>query len=171
MKPITAWQVANAFPDCKKDVERNIRIVKKRLKPFLNEVDNARQKFIDDHERGIVIEMLKIQAPEDFKLYQNLLKIKDFMKNAEYGQTMADVENANQVPIESLYVFDNKRKRGRNIYASCPFHNDKTPSFVIFGYSNRFYCFGCHACGDSIEFVRKAHGKTFREAVNWLCGK
>ena len=49
----------------------------------------------------------------------------------------------------------------------CPFHGDKTPSFYVFpdGY---FKCFGCGEYGSAIDFVKKLHGCTFKEALGIL---
>jgi DNA primase len=41
----------------------------------------------------------------------------------------------------------------------CPFHNEKTPSFVIYP-EGRFYCFGCKEHGDAIDFIRKQQGNS-----------
>ena len=47
------------------------------------------------------------------------------------------------------------RRRGRTATGLCPFHNEKTPSFVVYPDTQSFYCFGCGAAGDVINFVRK----------------
>ena len=47
------------------------------------------------------------------------------------------------------------RRRGRTCTGLCPFHNEKTPSFVVYPETQSFYCFGCGAGGDVITFVRK----------------
>ena len=51
---------------------------------------------------------------------------------------------------------------GRNGMACCPFHNDRTPSMKV---DNRFYCFGCGASGDVIDFAASLHGLGKREAA------
>ena len=43
-------------------------------------------------------------------------------------------------------------KKGANYHGLCPFHNEKTPSFVVSETKQIFTCFGCHATGDVIEF-------------------
>lgn len=53
------------------------------------------------------------------------------------------------------------RFRGR-----CPFHNEKTPSFVV--YPDGFHCFGCGAHGDAIDFVKRLHGLSFPDALRFL---
>src|SRR3989344_8439377 len=62
-------------------------------------------------------------------------------------------------------------KAGRNYKARCPFHNEKTPSFVVSPDRQTFYCFGCQAKGDMFEFVQKFEGVEFKEALQSLAGK
>ena len=50
---------------------------------------------------------------------------------------------------------------GRNGMVCCPFHNDRTPSMKV---DSRFYCFGCGASGDVIDFAALLHGLGKREA-------
>ena len=50
----------------------------------------------------------------------------------------------------------------RNNMASCPFHNDKTPSMKV---DRRFHCFGCGADGDVIDFVSRLYGISSLEAA------
>lgn len=49
----------------------------------------------------------------------------------------------------------------------CPFHKEKTPSFVIYP-NNSYYCFGCGESGDAITFVQKIKDLNFPEAINYL---
>lgn len=51
---------------------------------------------------------------------------------------------------------------GRNGMVCCPFHNDRTPSMKV---DSRFYCFGCGASGDVIDFSALLHGLGKREAA------
>ncbi|MDE3269081.1 MAG: DNA primase [Pseudomonadota bacterium] len=51
----------------------------------------------------------------------------------------------------------------------CPFHEESTPSFYV--YDDRFYCFGCKASGDAIEFVRKQQNCGFIDALLYLGNK
>ena len=56
-------------------------------------------------------------------------------------------------------------KKGANYHGLCPFHNEKTPSFVVSETKQIFTCFGCHATGDVIEFVKKYNNIEFVEAL------
>lgn len=60
------------------------------------------------------------------------------------------------------------KRTGANYKARCPFHEEKTASFVIFSRNQRYYCFGCHEKGDVIDFIVKYRTTTFREALNYL---
>ena len=63
------------------------------------------------------------------------------------------------------------RRRGRTLTGLCPFHNEKTPSFVVYPDTQSFYCFGCGAAGDVINFVRKYNNLGYVEAVKQLAGR
>lgn len=57
---------------------------------------------------------------------------------------------------------------GRDFVACCPFHGERTPSFRVYSQDQHFHCFGCGAHGDVIDFVMKAEGLTWRDAVERL---
>lgn len=63
------------------------------------------------------------------------------------------------------------KKAGNNYKGVCPFHNEKTPSFVVSDTKQIFTCFGCGATGDVIEFVQKYNNLDFPEAVEKLAGE
>lgn len=59
----------------------------------------------------------------------------------------------------------NLKKTGSNHKGLCPFHSEKTPSFVVSEDKQIFTCFGCGATGDVIEFVKRLNNLDFREAT------
>lgn len=63
------------------------------------------------------------------------------------------------------------RRSGTHLVGLCPFHQDEHPSLVVYPESRSFYCFGCRASGDVIDFVRRAEGLSFREALERLGGQ
>ena len=62
--------------------------------------------------------------------------------------------------VVSFYGYEPNRQG----FLSCPFHSEKTASCKIYPKSNSFYCFGCGAGGDVINFVRLLYGLDFRQA-------
>ena len=63
------------------------------------------------------------------------------------------------------------KKVGRSWKGLCPFHNEKTPSFTVNQENGRYYCFGCQATGDSIEFLREIDNLDFVAAVEMLAAQ
>ena len=60
----------------------------------------------------------------------------------------------------------NLKRSGRTWKANCPFHNERTPSFIVDPSRGTWHCFGsCSTGGDVIEFVRRIEGLDFREAL------
>ncbi len=59
-------------------------------------------------------------------------------------------------------------KKGRNYKACCPFHNEKTPSFVVSEEKQIFKCFGCGESGNLITFIQKYHRLGFVDAIEYL---
>ena len=62
----------------------------------------------------------------------------------------------------------NLQKAGRSLRALCPLHAEKTPSFYVYPEQNRFYCYGCQAKGDLIDYVRLKHDVGFQAAMEML---
>lgn len=60
------------------------------------------------------------------------------------------------------------KRAGRNLKGLCPFHSEKTPSFVVYPENQSFYCFGCGAGGDVISFIMRAENLDYPEAVRFL---
>ena len=60
---------------------------------------------------------------------------------------------------------------GRRLVGSCPFHRDGRPSLVVYPDNDSYFCFGCGAGGDVIDFVGRLHGVGFKEAAAMLAGE
>ena len=60
------------------------------------------------------------------------------------------------------------KRTGINYKGLCPFHQEKTPSFVVSEQRQNFHCFGCGVGGDAIEFVKQYYNLDFTEAVEKL---
>ncbi len=73
------------------------------------------------------------------------------------------------VSVVSEYV--ELKPKGRKLWACCPLHGEKTPSFSVSPDKQLFYCFGCHAGGTVIQFVMDMERLTFYEAVQHLANR
>lgn len=62
----------------------------------------------------------------------------------------------------------NLRRRGRTLSGLCPFHSEKSPSFTVYPDTQSFFCFGCGAAGDVINFIRRIENLDYMEAVRLL---
>ena len=62
------------------------------------------------------------------------------------------------------------RGRGRVRQGVCPFHDEAEGSFTVYGDSERFYCFGCGAGGDVLDFIRRVENLSLPEAIARLDG-
>jgi DNA primase len=73
-------------------------------------------------------------------------------------------------PIEEMIVRSGVtlRPAGRRLAGACPFHADDRPSLVVYPHNESYFCFGCGAGGDVIDFVARLHGVGFREAAAML---
>ena len=63
------------------------------------------------------------------------------------------------------------KRAGANFKALCPFHHEKTPSFMINPARQSFHCFGCGEGGSAIGFVMKYENLPFPEAVRKLAAR
>ncbi len=78
--------------------------------------------------------------------------------------TIAEVRDKTDV-VSTIGRYVELRKSGANFKGLCPFHSEKTPSFVVNPSRQSFYCFGCHEKGNVIGFLMKIEGKTFMEVL------
>lgn len=73
--------------------------------------------------------------------------------------------------IDVISDYVDLKKAGQNYKALCPFHSEKTPSFMVSPGKQIFHCFGCHSGGDIFGFVMKYENLSFQEATKILAKK
>lgn len=73
--------------------------------------------------------------------------------------------------VEVISEFVSLHKSGTNYKGLCPFHNEKTPSFMVSPGKQIFKCFGCGESGTAVSFIMKHENISFSEAIKWLGSK
>ena len=73
--------------------------------------------------------------------------------------------------VEVVSDFVSLKKKGINYQACCPFHNEKTPSFVVSPAKGVFKCFGCGKGGNAVTFVMEHEGMSYVEALKYVAKK
>ncbi len=72
---------------------------------------------------------------------------------------------------EVLSDYIHMKKRGANYMANCPFHDEKTPSFVISPSKGIYKCFGCGQSGNAVSFLINHEKMNFSESIRYLANK
>jgi DNA primase len=67
--------------------------------------------------------------------------------------------------------FVHLKKRGANMIGLCPFHDEKTPSFVVSPAKGIYKCFGCGKSGDSVKFIMEHEHYSYPQALKHLAGR
>lgn len=85
-------------------------------------------------------------------------------------QILEEIQNKSDI-VEVIGSYIPLRRSGRNFKAPCPFHKEKTPSFMVSPSKQIFHCFGCGAGGNVFGFIMKMQNVDFPEAVRALAEK
>ncbi|MBR5657461.1 MAG: DNA primase [Prevotella sp.] len=85
-------------------------------------------------------------------------------------QTVEKIKDAANI-VDVVSEFVTLRKSGANYKGLCPFHNEKTPSFIVTPARNTCHCFGCGKGGTPITFIMEHEQITYPEALRWLANK
>ena len=89
------------------------------------------------------------------------------MQNSGFStQWLYELKQKNDI-VSVVGKYIRLEKKGGKYWACCPFHNEKTPSFVV-SEDGFFYCFGCKESGDVISFVMKYESCDFGQAIEIL---
>ncbi|MDD4315575.1 MAG: DNA primase [Clostridia bacterium] len=87
---------------------------------------------------------------------------------SNFNSSFLDELKAKSDIVDIISKFVHLQKKGRDYWACCPFHHEKTPSFQVRADHQFFKCFGCQKSGNVITFVMEHERMTYPEAVEWL---
>lgn len=82
-------------------------------------------------------------------------------------ELIEEVSRSNDI-VDVISQYVHLKRKGRNYFGVCPFHNEKSPSFSVSPDRQIFKCFGCGVGGTAYTFLMKIEGITFKEAVEQL---
>lgn len=88
-----------------------------------------------------------------------------------FGMTIFDDIKAKLDIVTLVSQYVQLKKAGRNFKGLCPFHNEKTPSFMVSPEKQIAYCFGCHKGGDVFKFTEELENLDTHETVELLADK
>jgi len=89
---------------------------------------------------------------------------------SEQGIPQSVIDQANYDIVEVIGKRIDLKKAGKNWMACCPFHKEKSASFSVNEQKGFYYCFGCGAGGDAVNFVAEYESLKFRDAVAAIVG-
>lgn len=178
---LTDKELLKVFPDAKPAIKQKIaeweerrevvaEIVKKKLAIVY-------EKATSDAGRWFWREWIKVnEGSEIVEIDRHIQRLKRLLvadKPAGPGRiTDDDIQRALQAPIIDIAGQQLRlRKSGKNFVSLCPFHNEKSPSCFFYTKTNSFYCYGCGAGGNVINYTQKINGAAFPEVVRQLVGK
>lgn len=85
-------------------------------------------------------------------------------------RTVEEILDASKIE-EVVGDFVTLKRRGANLIACCPFHNEKTPSFYVSPAKGIYKCFGCGKSGTAVGFVMEHENLSYSEALKYLAKK
>ena len=86
------------------------------------------------------------------------------------SHTIDEIKNRVDI-VDVVGDFVSLKRKGQNMWACCPFHNEKSPSFSVSPAKGFYKCFGCGKAGDAIDFVMEVEKLTYVESLKFLAKK
>lgn len=171
---LTPYQLAEAFPnECKEFIPIVLPALKSKLLQYREKLKLIEKMPINDKTKALYFMFVDYNKPKETKMrietYEKTMYILKNIEDKKFLDNKRAIELAKIKPIETLYGFEKIKSSGNRLFAICPFHSEKTGSFVIYKDSNTYHCFGaCGSGGDSISFIMKLNGVDFKTAIRML---
>jgi len=177
----TEIELLKIFPEAKEMIRQKIdewirvkgRLLNQEVIPALNRINAIKDDFTRWFWKEAYKSFVNPRFIEAIEQLARLERLQILTADTKHSKNIVGFEQkkeiAKQTPILSLYFFQKLRKLGSRYTALCPFHNEDTPSFIIYP-DNSFYCFGCQAHGDAIDFIKLIKGCSFKEAIGLMAG-
>lgn len=122
----------------------------------------------EDFVYDIAIENREKEIEEVKKSIKKYQRRNDILKGTVKARESYDLDAIKTVPIGDLIPYQPASQFGRRKKYLCPFHEEKTPSFVVYEDDNSCHCFGCGYSGDVIQVYMDYNKCSFLEACKHL---
>ena len=177
---LTDTELLEAFPEAKQIIPSLLRELRQRharlAGAIANRLEAIKVESIDESYRYFWRKWLALTLGEELynldrqiaRLSRQLRVIKGVSVTKSL-LTEGVIQLAREVPVEEL-LDSPIRRSGHDLICTCPFHEERTPSFHIYTQENRGWCFGCSKGGDSIAIYMLLNDCDFKEAVIALAG-
>lgn len=162
-------EVGHIFADKIKELSAESKTLTKKLERKLKIIAPSK---LDEFTRWFIREYLKVtEAGKIIDIRDKIACFKRLFAPADHKSHDLDnaINIARQTSLVEIAGQDIRlRKTGKTYFGLCPLHAEHTPSFHIYTQDNRYYCFGCQAKGDVIDYVMRRQNLSFVEAVKAL---
>ena len=89
---------------------------------------------------------------------------------SSYNSTLEEIKSRLDI-VDVISEYIPLKKAGQNWRGLCPFHSEKTPSFMVSPAKQIYHCFGCGSGGNIFTFLTKYENLSFNESLNILAKK
>jgi DNA primase len=170
-------KAAKKYPELsEKPIEaETINAAKDNIRMFKSFLKDLQQKKVEDQNAGratfqyeYLCRPLEDIIEDQQRIVARIHNNRSPVGEPVNGVSAADIARAKSVGMVSLFAGKLSPLQGHRRTGKCPFHKEDTASFTIYTNQNRFFCYGCSAGGDTIEFMMKLEGLTFQDAVKRL---
>lgn len=90
---------------------------------------------------------------------------------ANYSEELLEEIRSRNDIVDVVSQYVSLKRKGRNYFGLCPFHNEKSPSFSVSPDKQIFHCFGCNVGGNVFHFIMKIENVSFFESVAILASR
>ena len=85
-------------------------------------------------------------------------------------ELIEEIRSSNDI-VDTVSQYVQLKRKGRNFFGLCPFHNEKSPSFSVSPDKQIFHCFGCGVGGNVIHFISKIENLDFKDTMEFLADR
>ena len=179
-------QLLEIFPEAKPAIKQNLLAEIRQLKQDIIKAEELRIKYNNTvlskvkTENKLLYSLIRdvffiepLTEGREAKIKKNCFLISSLTPQSTDSTsriTERDIAHAKTIPIENYYS-GKLKAQGHTLVGKCEFHTERSGSLTIYTQQNKFYCFGCQAGTDVIDFVQQQRGCTFLEAVKIILHK